>query len=103
MISETTPCRLERISHPTKSPHDAIGIINPTTDAITLLSVPDPYGGANGITTGPDGNLWFAVTDSDGIGALGPTGSGIEPVSPSMLPDIPFGFTLGRKLGRTLY
>src|SRR5262249_22304680 len=47
---------------------DKIGMINPTTHAITdfagLTANCAPYG----ITAGPDGNLWFAESDPDQIG-----------------------------------
>ena len=41
--------------------HDAdkIGMINPTTHAITEFPVPTANADPNGISAGPDGNLWF--------------------------------------------
>ena len=38
---------------------NAIGMINPTTHAISLFTVPTASAGPTGITAGPDGNLWF--------------------------------------------
>ena len=35
-------------------------MINPTTHAITEFPVPTASAGPDGITAGPDGNLWFA-------------------------------------------
>ena len=37
-------------------------MINPTTDAITEFAIPTANADPFGITTGPDGNLWFAET-----------------------------------------
>ena len=36
-----------------------IGMINPTTHAITEFPIPTASSGPEGITAGPDGNLWF--------------------------------------------
>ena len=51
-----------------------IGMINPTTHAITEFPIPtansfDP----TGITTGPDGNLWFTENVANQIGMINPT------------------------------
>jgi hypothetical protein len=54
-----------------------IGMINPTTHAIADFPVPtvggSPYQGLDGITSGPDGNLWFTEPDSGKIGVINPT------------------------------
>ena len=38
---------------------NAIGMINPTTHAITEFTLPTANAGPDAITAGPDGNLWF--------------------------------------------
>ncbi len=43
----------------TESGANAIGMINPTTHAISSFTVPTANAGPYGITAGPDGNLWF--------------------------------------------
>ena len=45
-----------------------VGMINPTTHAISLLATPD---GAHGITSGPDGDLWLG--EGPTIGRVNPT------------------------------
>ena len=37
----------------------AIGMFNPATDAIAEFTTPTAGSGPQGITAGPDGNLWF--------------------------------------------
>ncbi len=76
----------------------AIGTINTTTDAITmfplppspgsgwegLYDIPDPIG----ITTGPDGNIWFANWAGNSIGMIDPTTHAItEFPIPNDVPD----------------
>ena len=39
---------------------NAIGMINPTTHAISLFTLPSGSGGAGAVTLGPDGNIWFS-------------------------------------------
>ena len=49
-----------------------IGMINPTTDAVTEIPV---SGFVLGVTSGPDGNVWFSGTGSnrDFVGMVSPT------------------------------
>jgi virginiamycin B lyase len=58
---------------------DKIGMINPTTHAISEFAIPTPnltaQGGPDSITTGPDGNLWY--TQGTQIGMINPTTHGI--------------------------
>ncbi len=48
-----------------------IGMINPTTDAISEFATPTCYR-LVGITAGPDGNLWFTEDPAE-IGLINPT------------------------------
>jgi streptogramin lyase len=57
----------------TESTSGKIGIINPTTDAITELSLPTVSAGPRGITSGPDGNLWFTENSVSKIGMVNPS------------------------------
>ena len=50
-----------------------IGVINPTTTAITYYPLPAAGGGAAGIATGSDGNLWFTLPTVGKIGSINPT------------------------------
>ena len=50
-----------------------IGMINPTTDAITEFPIPTANSGPAGITAGPDGNLWFTEDTPSKIGMINPT------------------------------
>jgi virginiamycin B lyase len=50
-----------------------IGMINPTTHAIAEFPTPTTNGGLGGITSGPDGNLWF--TESASASGLGSAAS----------------------------
>ena len=57
----------------TEAGANAIGMINPTTHAISSFTLPTAGAGPYGITTGPDGNLWFAETGAGAIGMINPT------------------------------
>jgi streptogramin lyase len=57
----------------TEAGANAIGMINPTTHAISSFTLPTAGAGPYGITTGPDGNLWFAETGAVAIGTFNPT------------------------------
>ena len=48
-------------------------MINPTTHAISELTVPTANAGLYGITAGPDGNLWFTEWKAGKIGMINPT------------------------------
>ena len=52
---------------------NAIGMINPTTHAISLFSLPTANAWPFGITTGPDDNLWFTEDFGNKIGEINPT------------------------------
>jgi streptogramin lyase len=41
---------------------------------LTEFTIPTPNSGPAGITTGPDGNLWFAEYFADKIGRMTPSG-----------------------------
>ncbi len=55
-----------------------IGMLNPTTDAITEFPVPNGSDFAHDITAGPGGNLWFTLTVSGQIGMINPTTGAIS-------------------------
>lgn len=50
-----------------------IGMMNPTTHAITEFSIPTTSGSPTGITAGPDGNIWFTESAGNQIGMINPT------------------------------
>jgi streptogramin lyase len=57
---------------------NSIGMINPTTHAISLFPLPTAGAGPEGITVGPDGNLWFTEwfitkNNTNQIGEINPT------------------------------
>jgi streptogramin lyase len=64
----------------------AIASINPTTHAIATYPTPSINTAPQGITTGPDGNLWFTEANADQIGegiihpSDGPQITGVERV-----------------------
>ena len=51
---------------------NAIGMINPTTHAVSLFAVPTANAWPYGITAGPDGNLWFTEAFANKIGMINP-------------------------------
>lgn len=65
----------------TEAGADAIGMINPATDAISSFKLPTAGAGPYGITTGPDGNIWFAETGAGAIGMINPTTDAISSYS----------------------
>jgi streptogramin lyase len=50
-----------------------IGVINPTTHAISEFTIPTAGSGPQGITAGPGGNLWFTEFNASRIGTINPT------------------------------
>ncbi len=50
-----------------------IGMINPTTHAISEFSTPTSSSEPFGITAGPDGNLWFTEMNVNKIAVINPT------------------------------
>jgi streptogramin lyase len=46
--------------------------------SMAVYRIPTPASGPDGITTGPDGNLWFTEHDANKIGRLTPTGTFTE-------------------------
>jgi streptogramin lyase len=59
----------------TETSNNAIGMINPTTHAVSSFPVPTYESGNNlfGIAAGPDGNLWFCERFANKIGMINPT------------------------------
>jgi len=52
---------------------NAIGMINPGTDAISSFSIPTAGADPTGIAAGPDGNIWFTEFGQDKVGEINPT------------------------------
>jgi streptogramin lyase len=50
-----------------------IGVINPTTHAVTEFALPTPTSSPGDIVAGPDGNLWFTEELNNKIGVIDPT------------------------------
>jgi len=81
-----------------------------TSGLITTYAIPTVHGGPNGITSGPDGRLWFTEQNVDKIGATTTTGSfteyqitsGAYPLDITSGPDGNLWFTefMGNKIGR---
>jgi streptogramin lyase len=74
---------------------NAIGTINPATDAISLYPVPTASAWPYGIVAGPDGNLWFTEKSAIKIGMINPT---THAISEFALPSgfaAPAGITAG--------
>ena len=65
--AESRPGPTATSGSPSKSA-TRIGQINPTTDAITEFPTPRFGSSPDGITSGPDGNLWFTEGDANAIG-----------------------------------
>ena len=63
------------------------GRITPT-GTITEFAIPTPFSGPEGITTGPDGNLWFTESDGNKIGRLSVSSSGLTITPATTLPAI---------------
>jgi CSLREA domain-containing protein len=79
---------------------DKIGEINPTTHAISEFAIPTPSRasfttGPDGITTGPDGNLWFTEYTGSQIGAINPTTHAIREFAIPTASSFPVGITTG--------
>ncbi|HZZ79365.1 MAG TPA: putative Ig domain-containing protein [Gemmataceae bacterium] len=51
----------------------SIGMINPSTHAVSEFPITTPSGTPSGITAGPDGNLWFTEPGANQIGMINPT------------------------------
>ncbi len=52
----------------------AIGTINPRTHAIAVAPTPSINSFPSGITTGPDGHVWFVETSADQVGVVNSPG-----------------------------
>jgi streptogramin lyase len=74
---------------------NAIGMINPTTFAVSSFTAPTPSAGVNGITAGPDGNLWFTEEAADKIGMINPTSHAISEFSLPTAHAQPYAITAG--------
>jgi streptogramin lyase len=57
----------------TGSNSNQIGMINPTTDAVSEFAIPTSGSGPRGITAESDGNLWFTENGASKIGMINPT------------------------------
>ena len=72
-----------------------IGKILPATGAITEYPVPTSGSGPVGITTGPDGNLWFTESQGNKIGKIIPATGAITEYPVTTSGSDPFGITTG--------
>ena len=79
---------------PSKLP-SKIGMINPTTDAITEFAIPTASSGSQDITAGPDGNLWFTENAANKVGMINPTTHAITEFAIPTKNSGPWGITLG--------
>src|SRR6516165_2478192 len=57
----------------TESWGNKVGVINPTSHAITEFALPTANASPVGIAAGPDGNLWFTENLAGKIGMINPT------------------------------
>jgi streptogramin lyase len=64
----------------TEGASSAIGMINPTTHAISSFATPTASSNPQGITAGPDGNLWFTEWWGYNIGMINPTTHAISEI-----------------------
>src|SRR5947207_2568958 len=62
----------------TESAASKIGMMNPTTHAVSEFPVPTANSSPSGITAGPDGNIWFVESDGNKIGVINPTSHAIS-------------------------
>jgi virginiamycin B lyase len=73
----------------------SIGTANATTGIITHFPIKTAGGAPDGITVGPDGNLWFTEFTANKIGRITPAGVVTEfPVTPTV-DSAPVGITRG--------
>ena len=69
---------------------DTIGLINPTTNAISEFAIPTPRPPhPEGIAAGSDGNLWFPEYTANQIGKISPTTGAIAEYPPSLSGALP--------------
>ncbi len=69
-----------------------LGVLNPTTGAITEVAIPSK---ASGMTTGPDGNIWFTESSAGEIGSINPTTDVITEYTAPYTGSSPTGITTG--------
>ncbi len=77
------------------SPVGMIGMINPTTHVINEFPIPTADSGPQGITTGPDGNLWFTEFDGNKIGMINPATHAVNEFPTPTASSGPEGITTG--------
>ena len=77
-----------------------IGVINPTTDAISEFSLPTGASSADllGITSGPDRNVWFTDGGNDAVGAINTTSHAITEYTVPTLDSFLSGSRAGLKV-----
>lgn len=73
---------------------NGLGMINPTTHAISEFSDPAPADDI-GITAGPDGNLWFTDAGTNAIGTINPTTHVITKFAVPTSNSSPYSITAG--------
>jgi streptogramin lyase len=72
-----------------------IGVINPTTHAVTVFNTPTARSGTTDITAGPDGNLWFTERAADKVGMINPNTHAITEFAVPLGVPGPWGITTG--------
>ena len=72
-----------------------IGMINPTTHAVSEFALPDTTSSPAEITAGPDGNLWFTELDGNRIGMINPTTHVVTEFTLGTTSKQPFGIAAG--------
>ncbi len=74
---------------------DQIGMINPTTHAVSEFPIPTASSGPLKITAGPDGNLWFTEFAGNQIGEINPTSHTVTEFAIPTSGSNPQGITAG--------
>jgi streptogramin lyase len=72
-----------------------IGVVNPTTHAMSFFSTPTNGSVPMGITSGPDGNLWFTEYAASKIGMINPTTHAISEFRTPTKSAGPYAITAG--------
>jgi streptogramin lyase len=72
-----------------------IGMVNPTTHAVTEFPLPERNAEPFGITLGSDGNMWFTELNADEIGMINPSTHAISQIPVPTTFAAPYNITAG--------